>query len=292
MIVYGVALMRTDFPTTDGIAAEIASPELFAEHDDVRRARLVFALREESSDERLDSQQVEPVRAHANALHSLGVGVVANEIRRRAFDHGEADELRRARSIVDEVHRRARVAVSLLRVHDAHEAIGLRKRQRLEQHAVHDAEDRGVGADAERERDDRGERERRCGAKLSHRVADVVPEVVHDVAPPLRGFDVAIDGADVAARVVEVSEFADGLSASRVGRVPERDEGVDAHVEMKAELLVDVVANLPRGAPRQSKEALSARGHAGSSTLNTASAYRRHADSSALNWRRPADVSA
>ena len=162
--------------------------------------------------------------------------------------------------------------MSLLRVHDAHQAIGLRKRQRLEQHAVDDAEDRGVGADAERQRDDRGEREGRRGAKLSRGVADVVPEVVHDVAPPLRGFDVAIDGADVAARVVEVAEFLHGLRASRVGRVPERDERLDAHVEMKAELLVDVVADLPGGAPREAKEALSPSAHAGSSTLNTASA--------------------
>ena len=72
----------------------------------------------------------------------------------------------------------------------------------------------------------------------------------------------------------------------------EGNEAIDAHVEVKAELLVDVVANLPGGSPRQSKEALSASGHAGSSTLNTASAYLRQADSSALNWRRPAGVSA
>ena len=47
------------------------------------------------------------------------------------------------------------------------------------------------------------------------------------------------------------------LCARRVGRMAERDEAVDAHVEVKAQLLVDVVANLSRGSPGQPKEALS-----------------------------------
>ena len=60
------------------------------------------------------------------------------------------------------------------------------------------------------------------------------------VAPPLCGFDVAIDGADVAARVVEVAELRMACVRAASGGHAERDERVDAHVDVKAKLLVDV----------------------------------------------------
>jgi hypothetical protein len=41
---------------------------------------------------------------------------------------------------------------------------------------------------------------------------------------------------------------------------------------VKAQLFVDVVADLPRRAPREAKEFLARGRHVGSSTLNTASA--------------------
>ena len=44
----------------------------------------------------------------------------------------------------------------------AHQPFGLVKRQRLQQHAVDDAEDRGGGADAERQRQDRGAAKAGC----------------------------------------------------------------------------------------------------------------------------------
>ena len=242
-----MALMRTDFPITDGSPPKSRRQSCSLSTTTFGAPCLIFALVEESAGERLDAQagrnQFAPTRTpctrSASVSSRMRFAVVPSM-------HREADEVRRARAIVDEVHRRAGVAVSLLRVHDAHEAVGLRKRQRLEQHAVHDAEDRRVGADAERERDDRGEREGRRRAELSRGVADVVPEVVHEVAPPLRGFDVAIDRADIAACVVQISEFADGLRARGVAAMRRARRAVDAHVEVKAELFVDVVADLPR----------------------------------------------
>jgi hypothetical protein len=99
-----------------------------------------------------------------------------------------------------------------------------------------------------------------------------VPEVRHHFTPPLCGFNVSIDRADIASSVVDVSEFANGLGASRLHGIAQREEPFDAHVEMKAELLVDIGTNLPSAPPRQSKEPLSAARHAGSNTLNTASA--------------------
>ncbi len=57
------------------------------------------------------------------------------------------------------------------------QAIGVAVGQRFEQHAVHHAEDRAVGADAERERDQRRGGKRRRAAQHAEGVADVLRAV-------------------------------------------------------------------------------------------------------------------
>ena len=66
---------------------------------------------------------------------------------------------------------------------DPDKPISTGKRQRAQQHGMDDAEDGGVGADAEREGadDDRGEP--RCAQEGAHRESGVLPEVVE---PPER----------------------------------------------------------------------------------------------------------
>ena len=59
-----------------------------------------------------------------------------------------------------------------------HEAITIRVRERFEQHAVDDAEDRRVGADAQAEGDDRDGGEARALAKRSRAVFQVLHEVL------------------------------------------------------------------------------------------------------------------
>ena len=63
-----------------------------------------------------------------------------------------------------------------VRLPEHHQPLRLRERQRLEQQGVDDAEDGGIGADAERQGDDgdRGE----SWARLQH--ADGVPDILHD----------------------------------------------------------------------------------------------------------------
>ena len=61
-----------------------------------------------------------------------------------------------------------------LRLAQVHDAVGLGVGQRPQQHAVDDAEDGGVGADAEAERQDEGEREPRHAGQRAQREADVV----------------------------------------------------------------------------------------------------------------------
>ena len=66
--------------------------------------------------------------------------------------------------------------LGLLRRRDHDEAIGIGIRQRTPEHAVGDGENRGVEADAERERGEGGEGERRIAPHQSQRVTHVLRE--------------------------------------------------------------------------------------------------------------------
>ena len=67
------------------------------------------------------------------------------------------------------------------RSHSTASRSGLRIRQRLQQQRVDDAEDRGVGADADRERRDDDERQARAAAQRADGVAEVLEECRHGV---------------------------------------------------------------------------------------------------------------
>ena len=69
-------------------------------------------------------------------------------------------------------------------VEEPHEPIGLVERQRPQQHRVDDAEDGGVGADAEREDRDHGDGERRRAEQDPEGVAEVGKQRAHDGVTP------------------------------------------------------------------------------------------------------------
>ena len=88
--------------------------------------------------------------------------------------------------------------------HTSHDAIGVRKRQRLEQHAVHDAPERGRRADAQREHaDDRAGEERLLPQKpqraedvlLSHRWVSARAGAPAPIAPERRRRSQRLDTA-------------------------------------------------------------------------------------------------
>ena len=64
---------------------------------------------------------------------------------------------------------------------DAHEAVGIRIGKRPQQHAVDDAEDRAIGADAERQRQHHHYCEAGILAQHAPRVAQVAPEIFDDI---------------------------------------------------------------------------------------------------------------
>ena len=85
---------------------------------------------------------------------------------------------------------------------DLHEALGVGERQRAEHQRADDAEDRGRGADPEREGDHRGCREGFADAERPDRVSDVVAQVVEpSPAPDVARFLAQAQGAAEALRV-------------------------------------------------------------------------------------------
>jgi len=70
------------------------------------------------------------------------------------------------------------------REHDAQEpqVFRLRHGQRTQQHGVHDAEDGGVGRDAEREHEKGDDREAAAAAEAAQRIDDVLPYGVQHVS--------------------------------------------------------------------------------------------------------------
>ena len=83
----------------------------------------------------------------------------------------EQFELRRGESQL------TRLALAVFRVH-ANQAIGRLERIRCEERGVDDAEDGGVGADAEAERQDRYRGEARVLAQRARRVAHVLRQLL------------------------------------------------------------------------------------------------------------------
>jgi hypothetical protein len=63
-----------------------------------------------------------------------------------------------------------------------------------------------------------------------------------------------IDSSDVVSCVLEIAELPHGFGARRIGAHTKGAELLDAHVEMKAQLLVDIVADVASRPPRQPKE--------------------------------------
>ena len=109
--------------------------------------------------------------------------------------------------------------------------IGIRVRERLQQHVVDDGENGGRRADAERERDEAGGREAGTAAEEAERVADVLDEPLERRAAPgvARHFLHERDIAELPVRRVR------GL----VGRRAALDAIRRGHREVRADFLVE-----------------------------------------------------
>jgi hypothetical protein len=73
----------------------------------------------------------------------------------------------------------ARQVEALCPVLKVDQPIGIGIGQRVEHHALHDGEDGGIGADGERQGQDRCRRERRTAYEPPRRVPNLLPQTIH-----------------------------------------------------------------------------------------------------------------
>ena len=194
-----------DGPDDGGVAAEAALPELVAEDRARRRRRRRLRGRRSSGSGAFGGGGGErrPVGLGEIRSHHDPGSEHAKEIRRR---RARADDFRVAvatgpdehlparrqrgnpversglRAEIVEVRRGPREVGDVAVAHvlpDVHEARGRPIRQRREEHRIHDAEDRGCGANAKRQRRDRGDRKRRFLVERPDRVGHVGDEGQH-----------------------------------------------------------------------------------------------------------------
>ena len=226
---------------SDGVraSAQALLPERVA-HDDRRSARrLPVRLGESAPEGRLNSEDVEVGPRHHPSRHHVRRLAVA-ERERAARVRGDLLELRllrRERQVVggrepEDERRRVRV--------DPHEPPGIRVRQGLEQGRVDRAEDRGRRADAEADRQDDHQRQHGRPQQAPDRDARVLREVLehegqlHAVLPSF------VLAAAVRARLLDVPELAKRLAPRVLDRHAGRGQLLDAHLEMHAQLVVDL----------------------------------------------------
>ena len=182
MTVCGPPPRRTSAPRSAGVAAEVAGPDPVAEHHR-RRADLVVA-REAAPQPGLDPENAEVARGHLEIPHE-GRAVVAVQV--HAGAHADAGQNGEGAAPVAQQRdgglrldgNRPRRPVA----HDIHDPIRLRERQRPEEHGVDHAADRGHGAEAETEDEDRGQRERGAPRERTDAQSNVLPEVRGELPP-------------------------------------------------------------------------------------------------------------
>ena len=179
-------------------------PERVAEHDLRRAARRVVGVRDEPPGRRRDAEHVEERARDEEAARGTHLAAV-REVERGAAPGGDVREALllaadlREDGVVERIVGGGAVAAGAVHVGDADagEFPRPRDRQRSQPHGVDDLEDRGRGADAEREREDGNDREPGAAAQQACGVAEILSEAaepdatVHVPGDLLHDHDVA-----------------------------------------------------------------------------------------------------
>ena len=172
-----------------GIRSELVDPEHMAEDDHAILASLVLIGKKRAASLRLNAEDLEVAGRdpRPTKLHRIAA---PRERRRAAALGGHEVEDGVIRLPVEEIQRGDAVAVAAGRLlEDTDDPIGIRVRQRLEQDAVNEAEDRGVGADAERQREDRD----RCKSRTLRQGSPAVTQVLEQRIEHGQAAPVAVD---------------------------------------------------------------------------------------------------
>ena len=218
------------------VGAQAAPPELLRENGHPVVPRAVFRREEVSPDHGLDPQHAEEVRGDALRLH------VRRAVPRAV--QGEVVLLEGAQLFEDVIggspvleiaagHVGARLGMPSERAPQVDEAVGLGIGKWLQDPCVHEAEDRGVRADAEGEGQQGDGAEGRVPAQQARPESQVPPQDIQ----PRHTAAVAV----ALLRRLDAAEPGEGLPASVFGR----EAGAPAIVGVHLQVALDLLGQLP-----------------------------------------------
>ena len=156
-----------------GVAAKPRAPVFVAQHQHRRGSRIVVAVDERAAELRAHAEHVEEVGRDHAGVHAVGLPAV-QQVERHLVELHQPAEAGELLTVVVELGDRDADGVltgKRRRFLEQHQSIALHVRQRLEQHAVDDAEHRGVGPDAQAKHQDGDQREPRLAPERSCRIA-------------------------------------------------------------------------------------------------------------------------
>lgn len=166
------------------IAAKFALPQPIAQYDNLAAVGSVFPRREGAAQHHRRAEEAKVGLGHVQPMHlfrhcsSKVESWPAKVIRSHILN--DAGLLL---PVVKFCDRGVGIAALRIGVHELHDPVRVRVRERLEQHRVHDREDRGVRPDAQRQRRNGGEREAWILHEHVQRVFEIVEEIAHWSAP-------------------------------------------------------------------------------------------------------------
>jgi hypothetical protein len=162
------------------VAIEAPHPQAVAEDHHLVPALQLVVRFELAAEDRLAAEQLEESGGDLHAAELFGPGGIP-ELEIAAKVCGQALEGLQLRAIVTKIRRRHREVRRVRRLlEQPEEAVGLRIRERSNQHALHGAENRGVGANRQRQGEDRRRGKAGRSAKQPDGVAQVVAERLED----------------------------------------------------------------------------------------------------------------
>jgi hypothetical protein len=155
----GKAVERNRFADDRRIAVIPEVPDFVAQHHDALGARTIVLGREVAAESRRCSEKAEQAGGDRRAVETLRLCAAVGE---RQAAAGKGGHGRQRGVLVADVakvqprHARPRDTGPLIRRIHYNDPAGVRIRERLQQHPVHDTENGGIQADAERKAEDGG----------------------------------------------------------------------------------------------------------------------------------------
>ena len=287
------AILQLDGRAQRRASATVAAlPQRVADdrHAAVHTAAL-FLVGEVAAHDRPDRHRRRPARGPIDHLHALG-GVRPDQ---RQILTAQGDERLEDLAIalkgvhVLAVHaERAPVSIGTAKgIEQPQDPIRFRERQRTKEHGVDEAEDGGIAADAERERQDHGHREPRRSPQQPQAEAEILPEHLHVRVPA--------DRPDVFHEQRRAAELEAGSPLGRRRRHAALNVRGDGGVEVSAEFLIQLALVLMRtkqGADlgHEPPQQRSGGPHDPASSLAMATVCFRQSSVSTLSRRLPASV--